>query len=67
MSGRALGDGNGTSSSTTGAGHDTGALHVVDAHGGRIDLARKTIAAAALALDFDTEGWLDVAEGSGGL
>lgn len=67
MSGRALGHGNSTAGSTTGTSHDTGALHVVDAHGGGIDLARKTIAAAALTLDFDTEGWLDVAEGSGGL
>jgi hypothetical protein len=67
MSGRALGDGNGTASSTTRTGHDAGARHLVDAHGGRIDLARKTIAATALALDFDTEGRLDVAERSGGL
>lgn len=63
MSGGALGDGDSATSSTTGTSHETGAFHMVDAHGRGIDLAGKAVAASALTLNFNTESRLDIAEG----
>ena len=62
----ARGDSDNTASGAASAGKDILSAHLVDIHGRRINLAGKTVAAATLTLNLDTESGLGVAEGAGG-